>query len=112
MFRVLSKRLFQTTSGLLESQFPPSLVHATGLEKRELIAKLEGNNDPYFGGPHKFTSGTRDDPNIIRSAFKARIVGCICEPEQFNIVWMWVEAEMPRRCGCGYWFKLVKVDPV
>ncbi|KAI5706735.1 hypothetical protein M8J75_010831 [Diaphorina citri] len=112
MFRLLIKRCFKTSARLLDEGLPPPLAHATGLEKREMLAMLAGNDDPYYNGPFKRTSGTRDDPNLVRSAFKSRLVGCVCEEDQYHIVWMWVEADMPRRCACGHWFKLVKVDPV
>jgi len=53
--------------------------HATGIEKRELLAKAAGNEDPYSIRVLKRGEGTKDNPNCIPSAFDARLVGCICK---------------------------------
>lgn len=55
------------------------LEHATGLEKRELLAKAAGNDNPFDMRVLKRGPGTKDTPNLIPSAFDARLVGCICE---------------------------------
>ena len=55
---------------------------------------------------------TKDDPILIPSAFDSRLIGCICEEEQTHICWMWVHEGNPRRCECGYWFKLEKKIPI
>lgn len=54
------------------------LDHATGVEKRELLAKAAGNDNPFDMKVFKRGAGTKDNPNLIPSAFDARIVGCIC----------------------------------
>lgn len=53
--------------------------HATGLEKRELLAKAAGNADPFDMHILKRAEGTKDKPTLIPSAFDARIVGCVCK---------------------------------
>lgn len=55
------------------------LEHATGIEKRELLAKAAGNDNPFDMKVFKRGAGTKENPNLIPSAFDARIVGCICE---------------------------------
>lgn len=55
------------------------LEHATGIEKRELLAKAAGNDNPFDMKVFKRGPGTKDSPNLIPSAFDARLVGCICE---------------------------------
>lgn len=55
------------------------LEHATGIEKRELLAKAAGNENPFDMKVLKRGPGTKDTPNLIPSAFDARLVGCICE---------------------------------
>lgn len=55
------------------------LDHATGLEKRELLAKAAGNDDPFDMKVFKRGAGTKASPNCVPSAFEARLVGCICE---------------------------------
>lgn len=55
------------------------IEHATGLEKRELLAKAAGNDDPFDMHVIKRAEGTKDKPTLIPSAFDARIVGCVCK---------------------------------
>lgn len=55
------------------------LEHATGIEKRELLAKAAGNENPFDMKVFKRGPGTKDSPNLIPSAFDARLVGCICK---------------------------------
>lgn len=55
------------------------IEHATGLEKKELLAKLAGNDDPYHMKAIKRGPSTKDNPTLIPSAFDARIMGCICK---------------------------------
>jgi Cytochrome c oxidase subunit Vb len=55
------------------------IEHATGIEKRELLAKAAGNENPFDMKVLKRGPGTKDTPNLIPSAFDARLVGCICE---------------------------------
>lgn len=66
------------------------LEHATGIEKRELLAKAAGNENPFDMRVFKRGAGTKDQPNLIPSAFDARLVGCICEEDQTFVQWMWV----------------------
>lgn len=109
------------------------LDHATGIEKRELLAKQAGNDNPFDMKVLKRGPGTKDQPNLIPSAFDARIVGCICklilhifliipstfyftlilgEEEQTYVNWMWLYQGHPKRCECGHWFKLVEKAPL
>lgn len=88
------------------------LEHATGLEKRELLAKVAGNDNPFDLKVIKRGPGTKLQPNEIPSAFDSRIVGCICEEEATSINWMWLHKGEPKRCECGYWFNLVHKAPV
>lgn len=55
------------------------MEHATGIEKRELLAKAAGNENPFDMKVFKRGPGTKESPNLIPSAFDARLVGCICE---------------------------------
>lgn len=88
------------------------LEHATGLEKRELLAKASGNENPFDLKVIKRGAGSKESPNEIPSAFEARIVGCICEEDATCVNWMWLHEGQPRRCECGHWFKLIKKAPV
>lgn len=67
------------------------IEHATGIEKRELLAKLAGNDDPFSMNVLKRADNTtKEKPNLVPSAFDARLVGCICEEDQTFINWMWL----------------------
>ncbi|XP_016982901.1 cytochrome c oxidase subunit 5B, mitochondrial [Drosophila ficusphila] len=84
------------------------LEHATGIEKRELLLKAAGNDNPFDMKVFKRGAGTKENPNLIPSAFDARIVGCICEEDQTYVQWMWLQKGNQKRCECGHWFKLVE----
>lgn len=88
------------------------LEHATGLEKRELLAQAAGNDNPFDMKVFKRGAGTKDCPNEIPSAFDSRIVGCVCEEDATSVNWMWLHKGVSRRCECGHWFKLVQKAPV
>ncbi|XP_076368075.1 cytochrome c oxidase subunit 5B, mitochondrial-like [Tachypleus tridentatus] len=100
--RSLSKNLIDTYS----------MEHATGLEKKELMAKAAGNENPFDMRVYKRGPGTKTDPNIIPSAYQERLIGCICEEDATCINWMWLEKGEPKRCECGYWFKLIDAKPL
>lgn len=58
--------------------------HATGLEKRELLAMKAGNDNPFDMKVFKRGPGTKEQPNLIPSAFDARLVGCVCKLCKFD----------------------------
>lgn len=58
---------------------PDPLEHATGMERKELMAMQAGNDDPFNMKVIKKSAGTRDNPTLVPSCFDARIVGCICK---------------------------------
>lgn len=58
---------------------PDPLEHATGLEKKELLALESGDDDPFNMKVLKKAAGTREQPTLVPSCFDARIVGCICK---------------------------------
>ncbi|KAJ2954801.1 hypothetical protein O0L34_g3108 [Tuta absoluta] len=93
-------------------KFHDPLEHATGIEKRELLAHLAGDCDPFRIMPIKRGPGTRDRPNLVPSAFCSRLVGCSCNPDQNHIEYMWLHQGVPKRCGCGYWFELCPIAPL
>ncbi|CAD6997534.1 unnamed protein product [Ceratitis capitata] len=86
--------------------------HATGIEKRELEQFKSGNKDPWLlDTVLKRGPGTKEQPNMIPSAFDGRIVGCSCKGNRF-VNWMWLEKGAPKRCECGYYFQLKEVKPI
>lgn len=63
------------------TEMPTALDHATGLEKKELLAALAGIDDPYHNKPVIRGPSTKDNPTMVPSAFDARIIGCICKSD-------------------------------
>jgi len=88
------------------------LEHATGLEKREMLAAAAGNDDPYHVKVLKRGPGTKEQPTKIPSVFESRIIGCICEEDATVINYMWLHEGEPKRCECGYWFDITRVKPL
>lgn len=54
--------------------------------------------------------GTKDNPTPVPSFSDARMMGCICHEDSFSINYMWIYEGEPKRCECGYWFKLTKAE--
>uniref|UniRef100_C9W1M6 Cytochrome c oxidase polypeptide Vb n=2 Tax=Ixodidae TaxID=6939 RepID=C9W1M6_RHISA len=90
----------------------PGMEYATGREKQELLAHAAGNDDPFDMKVFKRGPGTKDNPNLIPSHLEKRMIGCICEEDQTHINWMWLHRGDPKRCECGYWFKIVDAKPL
>ncbi|XP_075984932.1 cytochrome c oxidase subunit 5B, mitochondrial-like [Anticarsia gemmatalis] len=84
---------------------------ATGLEKRELLAHLAGNYDPYYILPIKKGQGTKKRPNLIPSANSYRIVACQCHNGANCLNYTCLHLGHPKRCYCGHWFQLYTVSP-
>ncbi|XP_015524587.1 cytochrome c oxidase subunit 5B, mitochondrial [Neodiprion pinetum] len=110
----VSRRSINTSvrCGTKVPEMADPLDHATGLEKKELLARAAGNDDPFDMKVIKRGPGTKDCPNEVPSAFDSRLVGCICEEDATSINWMWLHQGSPRRCECGHWFKLIEKTPL
>ncbi|KAH9489631.1 Cytochrome c oxidase subunit 5B [Bulinus truncatus] len=94
-----------------EVGLPDSLGHSVGVERYELLAKQAGDDDPFEMKVVKRAKGTFDEPTIVKSVNNKRMVGCICEEDALTINWMYVHKGEPKRCGCGYWFRLEELHP-
>ena len=35
------------------------------------------------------------------------MIACLCEDDATSLNYLWVHMDDPKRCACGYWFKLV-----
>ncbi|XP_072933414.1 cytochrome c oxidase subunit 5B, mitochondrial-like [Epargyreus clarus] len=88
------------------------LEHVTGIEKRELLAHLAGDCDPFRIMPIKRGPGTRERPTLIPSTLSQRIIGCICNEHNMHAEYMVLHQNEPKRCGCGYWFELCPIAPL
>lgn len=86
---------------------------ATGHEREELEAELEGRNIldiNYPIGPF----GTKEAPAVVKSFYDMRIVGCPGGEgeDEHDVVWFWLEKGKPHECSvCGQYFVLEVVGP-
>ncbi|RLN30427.1 putative cytochrome c oxidase subunit 5b-like [Panicum miliaceum] len=107
---------FRRTSPLLSSpgdKPAPTKVEdvmpiATGLEREELEAELQGKKrfdmDPPVG-----PFGTKEEPAVIESYYNKRIVGCPggAGEDEHDVVWFWLEKDKPHDCPvCSQYFVL------
>ncbi|XP_029465563.1 cytochrome c oxidase subunit 5B, mitochondrial-like [Rhinatrema bivittatum] len=89
---------------------PTDEEQATGLERKTLQALKKGL-DPYSIFKPKAYAGTKEDPHIVPSINKQRLVGCICEEDNSAIIWFWVHQGEAQRCpSCGAYYKLTHHD--
>ncbi|CAH4027655.1 cytochrome c oxidase subunit 5B, mitochondrial-like [Pieris brassicae] len=90
-------------------QLHDTLDQLTGIEKKEILAHLAGDCDPFRMMSIKKGPGTWECPNLIPSAHSQRLLACLCHPEDMHLEYMWLHQGCPKRCGCGYWFQLCPV---
>ncbi|XP_076141173.1 cytochrome c oxidase subunit 5B2 [Alosa pseudoharengus] len=89
---------------------PTDEEQAAGLERR-IMQSLKKGKDPYSIFKPKHYAGTRADPHIVPSTQNKRIVGCLCEEDNTQIVWFWVHEGKPQRCpSCGSHYQLIHHD--
>lgn len=85
---------------------------ATGIFKRELKIRESGNDDPWMmAKPMARGAGRENEPTEIPSAFDGRIIGCLCLGDRAP-KWMWLEKGCAKRCECGHYYKLTKMESV
>jgi len=98
----------------LDNKIPTDLDQATGLERAELLAELEGKSlfEEQPIGPF----GTEANPVIVESISNERIMGCPgnCDSgdsrSSNEIRWFVVSDKKPYKCGaCGQVFALKKI---
>ncbi|XP_018492906.1 cytochrome c oxidase subunit 5b-1, mitochondrial isoform X2 [Raphanus sativus] len=86
---------------------------ATGHEKEELLAELEGKrllDIDFPEGPF----GTKEAPAIVKSYYDKRIVGCPGGEgeDEHDVVWFWLEKGKSFECPvCTQYFELEVVGP-
>lgn len=92
--------------GAQPGTIPSDMDQATGLERFELLGKMEGVDvfdmeNPVFEG-----KGTMADPYVVPTYIGYRYVGCRGKDDQdHKPYWMKVEEDKPGRCWrCGLVF--------
>ncbi|RDX85810.1 Cytochrome c oxidase subunit 5b-2, mitochondrial [Mucuna pruriens] len=86
---------------------------ATGHEREELQAELEGRNILEIDHPEG-PFGTKEAPAIVKSYYDKRIVGCPGGEgeDEHDVVWFWLEKGKPHECPvCAQYFVLEVVGP-
>lgn len=91
--------------------YPDPLEHATGREKKMLLARLAGDDRYEPKVYYRAEQSTKEKPNLVPSHFPERIVGCMCEPDSGHVNFMMIRKGTPKRCECGHWFKAIDADP-
>ncbi|CAI7793033.1 unnamed protein product [Closterium sp. NIES-53] len=89
------------------------LEHATGLEREELAAELEGK-ERFEVEPPRGPFGTEDAPAIVEAQFDERLVGCSggVGEEEHDVVWFKLSKDSNHSCSvCSQVFKLKVVGP-
>lgn len=81
---------------------------ATGLEREELEAELQGKKRFDMDSPVG-PFGTKEAPAVIESYYNKRIVGCPGGEgeDEHDVVWFWLKKDEPHECPvCSQYFVL------
>lgn len=100
----------------IEDTVATNMDHATGLERSEMLAHMEGRN--IFDEHPIGHFGTKENPYIVESIFDERIVGVPCSGEENptntlhvnEVKWFTVTAGEPCLAPNGEYFLLKKVE--
>jgi len=113
-FSVLGPRFGELSNNFFGPGAKPGTVaddidQATGIERAELLSKLEGK-ELFDLSPLKVTAmGTKKDPVMVKSVDPVRYVGCTGFPiDTHDTIWLGVDKhhEFDRCPECGQVFKL------
>ncbi|KAF2265507.1 cytochrome c oxidase-like protein polypeptide IV [Lojkania enalia] len=93
---------------------PSDLEQATGLERLEILGKMQGVDIFDMRPLDSSRVGTLDDPIIVNSAGEEQYVGCTgCPADSHNVIWITLSREEPVcRCPeCGSAYKMQYIGP-
>ncbi|KAK3186040.1 Cytochrome c oxidase subunit 4 [Lecanicillium sp. MT-2017a] len=100
--------------GAKAGSVPTDLEQATGLERLEILGKMEGVDIFDMRPLDASRKGTMDSPISVRSAGEEQYVGCTGYPADSHVVtWLGLSKERPlERCPeCGSVYKMDYVGP-
>ncbi|XP_018429016.1 PREDICTED: cytochrome c oxidase subunit 5B, mitochondrial [Nanorana parkeri] len=98
------------TRAMSSGGIPSDEEQATGLE-RKILQALKRGEDPYNILPKSGPAGTKENPHLVPSINKQRIVGCVCEEDNSAVIWFWIhEGEVNRCPECGSHYKLMPYE--
>ncbi|KAK3215753.1 hypothetical protein GRF29_8g963430 [Pseudopithomyces chartarum] len=93
---------------------PTDLEQATGLERLEILGKMQGIDIFDMRPLDASRVGTLEDPIVVNSAGNEQYVGCTgCPADSHNVLWITLTREEPvARCmECGSAYKMHYVGP-
>ncbi|KAF2186762.1 COX5B-domain-containing protein [Zopfia rhizophila CBS 207.26] len=93
---------------------PTDVEQATGLERLEILGKMQGIDIFDMRPLDASRVGTLDDPIVVNSAGDEQYVGCTgCPADSHNVLWITLSREEPvERCmECGSVYKMHYVGP-
>ncbi|KAK4039399.1 cytochrome c oxidase subunit VB-domain-containing protein [Parachaetomium inaequale] len=100
--------------GALPGTVPTDVEQATGLERLEILGKMEGVDVFDMRPLDASRRGTLEDPIMVRSAGEEQFAGCTGFPaDSHNVIWLMMTRERPvERCPeCGGVYKMEYVGP-
>ncbi|KAI4387052.1 hypothetical protein MLD38_004915 [Melastoma candidum] len=112
---LLSSRSFSADADktVMKKKVEDVMPIATGHEREELEAELEGRNILEIDHPVG-PFGTKEAPAVVKSVFDKRIVGCPGGEgeDEHDVVWFWLKKGEPHECPvCSQYFVLEVVGP-
>ncbi|KAF9732619.1 hypothetical protein PMIN06_012234 [Paraphaeosphaeria minitans] len=93
---------------------PTDIEQATGLERLEILGKMQGIDIFDMRPLDASRVGTPEDPIVVNSAGNEQYVGCTgCPADSHNVLWITLTREEPQaRCmECGSTYKMHYVGP-
>jgi cytochrome c oxidase subunit 5b len=93
---------------------PTDLEQATGLERLEILGKMEGVDIFDMRPLDASRKGTMDNPIMVRSAGDEQYAGCTGSPaDSHTVTWLGLSRERPlERCPeCGSVYKMEYIGP-
>ncbi|KAG7590846.1 Cytochrome c oxidase subunit Vb [Arabidopsis suecica] len=110
---IFSRQIGSSADTAVKRRVEDVMPIATGHEKEELEAELEGrklDDIDFPEGPF----GTKEAPAVVKSYYDMRIVGCPGGEgeDEHDVVWFWLEKGKHFECPvCTQYFKLEVVGP-
>ena len=100
--------------GAKEGTIPTDLEQSTGLERLEILGKMEGVDIFDMRPLDASRKGTLENPILVRSAGDEQLAGCTGYPADSHwVIWLGLSKERPvERCPeCGSVYKMNYVGP-
>ncbi|KAM7191749.1 hypothetical protein V8F33_008716 [Rhypophila sp. PSN 637] len=100
--------------GAAPGTVPTDLEQSTGLERLEILGKMEGVDIFDMRPLDASRKGTLDNPIMVKSAGAEQYVGCTGSPaDSHNVIWLTISQERPvERCPeCGSAYKMEYIGP-